>query len=564
MPTLPLIAHRRLDAVLAWRDRGPVGVSQFLDHVDQVADLLPPGGHVLNLCGDHYRFTVALAACIVSGRVSLLPSTYTPEMVRQMQRIAPDVFCIVDQEEDAVDLPLFHFPDCMPTPAGNAVVPNIDCEQVIAQVFTSGSTGLPEPHVKRWGSLVRNVQAEAERLGISRDHAVMGTVLPQHMYGLESTVLMPLQSGAALHAGRPFYPADICAELESLPRPRVLVTTPYHLRALLAEQTALPAVDLLLSATAPLPRDQAVEAEARFAAPLVEIYGCTETGQIASRRTATGAAWQTFSQIRLRCEGETVWAEGGHIEVPTPLTDVIELVDADPTRFLLFGRNTDLVNIAGKRASLGYLNYQLSTIPGVRDGVFLLRPDDDDDATGGVRRLTALVVAPELTRAVLMQALRDRIDPVFLPRPLLFVDALPRNAAGKLPDHATQALLATLRPQAASRKPQPGMMGLSLSLFIAADHPAYAGHFPGNPILPGVVLLDEALHTLAAREGFALPAGQIKSAKFFSPVVPTDALRLNYAARAAGVFHFEVVAGDRVAASGVISFASTPAVDSAP
>ena len=52
-----------------------------------------------------------------------------------------------------------------------------------------------------------------------------------------------------------------------------------------------------------------------------------------------------------------------------------------------------------------------------------------------------------------MQALRERIDPVFLPRPLLFVDALPRNAAGKLPDHATQALLATVRSQTANGIP---------------------------------------------------------------------------------------------------------------
>jgi acyl-coenzyme A synthetase/AMP-(fatty) acid ligase len=453
MLTLPLIAHHHLEDVMAWRNGLPISVRRFLSDVSQVAGSLLPGRHALNLCGDHYRFTVALAACIVTGRVSLLPSTYTPEMVRQMQRIAPDVFCIVDQHTEAVDLPSCRYPDGTPAPAANAVIPNISCEQVIAQVFTSGSTGLPEPHIKRWGSLVRNVQAEAERLGVSRDHAIVGTVPAQHMYGLESTVLMPLESGAALHAGRPFYPADICAELEALPRPRVLVTTPYHLRALLVEQTALPEVDLLLSATAPLSQALAVEAETRFSAPLVEIYGCTETGQLASRRTAASEAWQTFSNIRLRCEGEAVWAEGGHIEIPTPLSDVIELVDADPAHFLLHGRNADLVNIAGKRASIGYLNYQLNAIPGVRDGVFLLPPHESDDPTGGVRRLTALVVAPELTSAALKQALRERIDPVFLPRPLLFVDALPRNAAGKLPDHATRALLATLMSRSANGTP---------------------------------------------------------------------------------------------------------------
>jgi acyl-coenzyme A synthetase/AMP-(fatty) acid ligase len=432
---------------LAWRGSTPVSARQFLAEVAHVAGQLPPGRHVLNLCSDRYRFAVALAACIVSGRISLLPSTHTPEMVRQMQRIAPDVFCIVDQGA-GVELPTFRYPESVPPPGADLAIPAIDREQVVALVFTSGSTGVPTSHVKRWGSLVRNVQAEAERLGIGADYAILGTVPPQHMYGLESTVLMPLQSGAALHAGRPFYPADICAALASLPRPRVLVTTPYHLRALLADQATLPAVDQLLSATAPLSQDLANEAESRFGAPLHEIYGCTETGQLASRRTSAGAEWHTLADVRLRREGQMVWAEGGHIDSPTCLNDVIELTGDGPvsTTFLLHGRHADLVNIAGKRTSLAYLNHQLNAIPGVQDGVFLPPREDGPDS---IHRLTALVVAPGLTPAALTQALRERVDPVFLPRPLLFVDALPRNATGKL----TQDLLSMLEGQAAPGMP---------------------------------------------------------------------------------------------------------------
>lgn len=457
MPSLPLIAHRSPDAVMAWRGGTPVSARQFLGEVEYLAGQLPPGRHVLNLCADRYRFSVALAACIVSGRISLLPSTHTPEMVRQMQRLAPDVFCIVDPGTDkgGVDLPTFRYPEPLPPLAAvpetsfHSDCPDIDCGQIIAQVFTSGSTGTPVPHVKRWGSLVCNVQGEAERLGITTDHAVLGTVPPQHMYGLESTVLMPLQCGAAMHSGRPFYPADICAALEELPRPRLLVTTPYHLRALLADQATLPLADQILSATAPLSQGLAHEAESRLGTPLHEIYGCTETGQLASRRTAAGAEWQALPGVRLRREGETLWAEGGHIDSPTRLSDVIELAGEGSgdghvsTTFLLHGRHADLVNIAGKRTSLAYLNHQLNAIPGVRDGVFLLPRDDSPDSIG---RLAALVVAPGLTAADLTLALRERIDPVFLPRPLLLVDALPRNATGKLSSQAAQYLLASVRP----------------------------------------------------------------------------------------------------------------------
>ena len=452
--TLPLIAHSHPDATVAWRGGERISAAQFLADVGEVAGQLPAGRHVLNLCADRYRFVVSLAACIVSNRISLLPSTHTPEMVRQMQRIAPDVFCIIDQDTVVgVDLPLFRYPERTESPvpaAGLSTCPAIEPERIVALVFTSGSTGEPMPHAKRWGSLVRNVQAEAARLGIGPGHSVLGTVPPQHMYGLESTVLMPLQSGAALHAGRPFYPAEICAALASLPRPRLLVTTPFHLRTLLADEAVtLPPADRLLSATAPLSQDLARQAEARFGAELHEIYGCTETGQLASRRTTASAEWTTLADVYLRRQGQAVWAEGGHIDSPACLPDVVELTgdSAASTTFRLHGRTGDLVNIAGKRTSLAYLNHQLNAIAGVQDGVFLFPAEDVRDS---IARLGALVVAPNLTAAALIRALRDRIDPAFLPRPLLFVDALPRNATGKLSWQAAQDLLVARRAAAAT------------------------------------------------------------------------------------------------------------------
>jgi len=75
--------------------------------------------------------------------------------------------------------------------------------------------------------------------------------------------------------------------------------------------------------------------------------------------------------------------------------------------------------------------------------------EDGTSSLAGVTRLAALVVAPTLDRGVIVQRLRERIDPVFLPRPLLLVDALPRNETGKLPQQTLRALVA----QAAARTP---------------------------------------------------------------------------------------------------------------
>jgi acyl-coenzyme A synthetase/AMP-(fatty) acid ligase len=453
--TLPLISHTGPDAVVAYRAGVPVVAREFLADVARVAAALPACDHVLNVCSDRYRFTVGFAAGLVAGKVSLLPSTHTPEVIRQLAVFAPDVFCLTDDPRCDIELPRVRYPEvdgsqAMAEPGERLAadplawqVPEIDAGQLAAYVFTSGSTGTPLPYKKTWGRLLRCVHDGASRLGLldGRSHTIVGTVPPQHMYGFESSVLVGLQTGSAICAERPFYPADICSVLAAVPRPRVLISTPVHLRALLAAEVSMPEIDLVVSATAPLSCDLAREVEARFATRLLEIYGSTETGQIATRRTAQTLEWQLWPGVSLsfKDDGHQAWAQGGHVEQPTPMCDVLELTQGD--RFLLHGRMADLVNIAGKRSSLAYLNHQLNSIQGVIDGTFFLPDEPPVSATGiGVTRVLAFVVAPGLDAAALNEELRRRIDPVFLPRPLLFVERLPRNDTGKLPRDALMAL----------------------------------------------------------------------------------------------------------------------------
>ena len=443
--TSPLLAHASPDAIVAYRNGRPITARRFLADAAALGAHLPASAHVLNVCSDRYRFTVGLAACLAGGRVSLLPSTHTPEVIRQLREFAPDVFCLTDEPGCAVNLPCLQFPDSAlsedPGEAGQPWrVPGIPTDQLAAIVFTSGSTGTPLPYRKTWGRLSRCVVDGAPRLGLSdgRAHTLIGTVPAQHMYGFESTVLLALLSGNAFVAERPFYPADICAAVAAVTRPRALITTPVHLRALMAGGVDLPATDLIVSATAPLTGELAADVERRFRTRLLEIYGSTETGQIATRRTAESAAWHLWPRVRLQASDDgQVYAEGGHVEQRTPMCDVIEVTGDE--NFLLHGRTADLVNIAGKRSSFGYLNAQLTAIPGVVDGAFFLR--DGDTGGTGVARLAALVVAPGQSAAALTEQLRRRVDPVFLPRPLLLVDKLPRNATGKLPLEALQALV---------------------------------------------------------------------------------------------------------------------------
>ena len=437
--------------MVAYRAGAPIRVAQFLADVRRVARALGTGAHVLNACADRYRFAVGFAASLLSGKASLLPSTNAPEVMRQLRAFAPDVICLTDERECSIALPRVSYPAAEradgdaasdgATTGDTAAIPAFDAAQLAAYVFTSGTTGAPLPYRKSWGRLIDCVRIEAERLDLLRHTAwaIVATVPPQHMYGFESSVLMPMANGHALCAERPFYPADIAATLEALPHPRILVSTPVHLRALLASGIPLPRTDLIVSATAPLAQQLAAEAEQRFNTQLLEIYGATETGQIAVRRPTHTAEWRLWPGVTLSLEGESTWAFGGHIEQRTRLYDVLEVTGAG--RFLLHGRVTDLVNIAGKRSSLSFLSHQLNSIPGVLDGAFF-HVEESRASHTGVARVGACVVAPGLDATRVLAALRQRIDPVFLPRPLLLVARLPRNSTGKLPQEALRSLAA--------------------------------------------------------------------------------------------------------------------------
>ncbi len=434
--------------MVAYRAGVPVLALEFLGDVHRVAGAFPAGTHVLNACVDRYHFAVGLAAAVLSGRVTLLPPSQTREMLRQLRDFAPDAIWLSDEGDCPSGPPWMSYPrergrlSAPELTAARAamVVPQISADQVLGYVFTSGSTGTPLPYRKTFGPLVACIREQARRLDLAdAAWAILATVPPQHMYGLEASVLLPLVSGHALCAERPFYPADIATALDRLPRPRALVSSPVHLRALLTSGVALPRVDLLLCSTSPLPQQLAAEAEHRFATRLLEIYGSTETGEIALRRPTQTVEWRLWPGVSLEREGEMTRAHGGHIEQSTLLQDVLEMTAGDT--FLLHGRVSDLVNIAGKRSSLAYLNHQLNSIPGVEDGAFFHLQEPSGSHTG-VARVAACVVAPSLDAPRLLAALRERIDTVFLPRPLLFVPQLPRNGTGKLPLSTLHALAA--------------------------------------------------------------------------------------------------------------------------
>lgn len=437
------------DTILAWWQGRAVTAAEFLQHVDFVAANLPPADAALNLCEDRYLFMVTFVALLRCGQVNVLPPNRAPQVVAEVAADYDGAYYLAEHPMPGLQL-RFHqviLPEKTARPH-DYMPRDFDAEQVACMLYTSGSTGKPAPNPKAWRSLVAGSAATRQRLGAARlsGATVVATVPAQHMFGLEFTVLLPLLGGCAVYAGRPFFPEDVRYALESVPEPRLLVTTPLHLRACVEAGLEWPAIARVISATAPLHRALAQDAEHVFGCEVTEIFGSTETGAIASRRPVRDDLWQALPQVVFSAGQDAATVQAPFLPGPIGMNDAVEL-QSDHS-FLLLGRNTDMINIAGKRASLGDLTHKLLQICGVEDAVMFQQAED----SGGVARLCALVVAPGLEIAALQRELLQRFDPVFIPRPLYRVERLPRNAAGKLPQTDLQTLVQRLRESHETQK----------------------------------------------------------------------------------------------------------------
>lgn len=405
-----------------------ISQAQFLRDLQVVAARLPDSGFALNLCEDRYYFLLGFCALLVKGAINLLPPNRQALALIELARDYPDCYCLTDKPQD-IDLPGINLPDVLanaPASTAEPELPLIPARQTAAIAFTSGSTGKPKANAKCWGTLAATARMLGQRLSADLTTAtIVGTVPPQHMYGLETTLFMPLQAGTIMHSDKPFYPADVQQLLSQLPAPIILVTTPIHLRALVNAELPMPGVAGIISATAPLDFTLAQAAEACFNTSLWEIYGCTEAGSMATRRSTQTDEWHLLQDFQLALTDDGAIASAPHLQEDAPIQDQLTALSSD--RFLLRGRNADMINVAGKRASLANLTLQLLRVDGVQDGVIFLPPA----STQAELRPVALVVSERPEKEILA-ALALRVDATFLPRPLRKVTALPRTETGKL------------------------------------------------------------------------------------------------------------------------------------
>lgn len=423
-----------------------VSVGEFLGHINALAERLPEAKYAINLCENRYLFLVAFCAAIVRKQTNLLPQNRALLTQEQLTQSYPRSYILHDGVAEICGADSLNISEHTLTPE-KPINHEIELDQLAAIAFTSGSTGQAKPNLKYWRTFVESTHINARHmLPELQSMNALATVPAQHMWGLETSALIPLMYPVCVSDAKPLFPQDVLSALESLDAPRLLISTPVHLRALVKSGLQFPKVERILCATAPLPKAMAAEVEALFQGSLVEVFGCSEVGSMARRETARENDWALFKGLSFR-EQEQAWhIEASHLPASVPLQDRIELGQdqGHGQQFRLLGRNEDMLEIAGKRGSLQEMNKILAEYPGLRDGIVFIPQQQNQE----LQRPAAIVAADSQDKQALLAHFGARLDQVFMPRPIYFVDALPREENGKLRQSEVQKLYRQLRDKA--------------------------------------------------------------------------------------------------------------------
>lgn len=380
-------------------------------------------------------------------------------------------------------------------------------------LFTSGSSGAPQVVGKTLAQLDAELAMLETLWGESvADSLFANMVSHHHMYGLPFGLLWPLARGTPFFT-RTIHYAD---PLEPLAREHrlTLITSPVQLRNL-PDNLDWPRLQhrtvRIFSAGAALPAATAARCLALFARPVTEIYGSTETGAVAWREQPGDRRWHCLPGVAATRETDT-----RQLRISSPaLEDHRWQTMADraevhcPQSFDLGARVDRIVKVGGKRISLTAVETALVSHPWVAEARLVLLAERKE-RLGAVVALTAegnTVLIDQGRLAVNKCLLRhiDRcVERIGLPRYWRYVATMPTNSQAKttaadlagLFIEERQSRFATvveLRELAPDHR--------QLTLYIPHNLYYFAGHFPGNPVLPGVVQTHWAVHH--ARELFA-------------------------------------------------------------
>ena len=436
---------------------------------------------------------------------------------------------------------------------------------------TSGSTAAPKTIVKTFASLAKEVAFHRARLSdvLACKPVFLSTVEPHHMYGRLWRVMLPRAAGCVVDPEVILTPESLLEKMRAAERV-FLVTTPSFLArfAEYADQYDVPQnVVELTTSGALLTADVAAAARRVFGRAPLEIFGSTETGGVASRRQEKGdEAWTVFDPVK-------VWADAsGRLVVSSPFScarrftmgDGVVFVSEgrdthDTPRFRLCGRMDRMVKIAEQRVSLPEMEATMCLLPNVAEAALGVVEGAYGPALGAVivprKGWTDLKT---LGKRACARALRAQCLSLFpkgaVPRKFRFVRELPRNAQGKVQTTAIKEILASQMTEPFTENEERTATTYVADLTFDRDAAYFQGHFPGFPVLPGVVQLGTAHRLAEAFIGRARTLRAVKKVKFSHVIQPGATVHFSLTKKTADEFAFDYRKGDVPCTSGVLCF----------
>jgi acyl-coenzyme A synthetase/AMP-(fatty) acid ligase len=551
MTAFPLPELGTPRAPVAMAATGDIGLDVFYAAAGAVAQAVEGrSGDVLVACHDRLHLAAAVVGSWMAGKIVTFAPTHRPAHAAEVLATVGAGPVLGDEPGPGVvvvaDLP----------PRLPAQAPSFDGDRIAARLYTGGTTGAPVAHAKTFAQLV----GEAVLLGRLFDLAgarVLPTVPSHHIYGLLMGVLAPLWGGGSFARETPTNPARIAICAAEL-RADVLVAVPPHLKAL-ADSSERPAsLRRAFCSGGALQAGIATRLRARVGMTVTELFGSTETGGIGHRQSDVTDVWTVFPGVEVRASSDAALVLHSPFAGPGPTVcaDSIEIVG--PDRFRHLGRLDGVVKVGGGRVSLLDLEHRIAAFPGVEDVAVIGRPAPPPRDT----EICCALVAPAVPASELRRELRRWFDPVLLPRRWRFLTALPRDATGKLPHAAMRALfepggpataLTTFETRTHRQEREGDLERHTFEVFVPADAWYFRGHFPGDPILPGIAQLSELVmpHVTRAWPSSGRPR-RLTRLKFQIPIRPRDLLGLVLERNGAGALHFELRVRQERAASGAI------------
>lgn len=381
---------------------------------------------------------------------------------------------------------------------------NLEQDFICLEIYTSGSTGDSQAIAKTISQLDLELETlEAQwPCQLSTDQSqpvVLSTVTHQHMYGITFRLLWPFS------AARPFerewceYMEDVLHLAKRYPS-FILVSSPSHLGRInpeLAWDQIAGRCGYVLSSAAPLACVDSLNTKRIFKAPVREVYGSSETGAIAWREQTncdSDALWRALPEVELEpAADDTLIVRAPYLKTPEffALPDRVEFNRAGD--FVLLGRVDRIVKVEGKRVSLSSIEKRLLDHAWVKT-VKALTIERRRIETAVVVELSekgqsqlALISSKGMIKQ-LKASLADFFEAVVLPRRWRFVEQMPFNQQGKLPLDELQALFVRPVVEWPDVLKQEVIEGsLIMKCRIPKDLIYFDGHFPSNPILPGIV-----------------------------------------------------------------------------